>query len=125
MSSKAVKSKYNRTDKGRKCHKRWRDKNVGYQASWRKRNTESVRRAKLKCRYGFVPPDPPEVCEVCSRPFSEVSKYHGACVDHDHATGEFRGWLCNTCNLALGYAQDNRDRLQMLINYLDRHELLR
>jgi Recombination endonuclease VII len=122
--SKEAKAKYNKTDKGRASHARWRQKNIEYQTKWRKRNPESVRRAKLKHRYGFVPPPAPTMCEACSRPFSEVSKHHGACVDHDHATGKFRGWLCNDCNLAIGRAGESRDRLQLLINYLDNAALL-
>ena len=39
-------------------------------------------------------------------------------LDHDHATGEKRGWLCPACNTALGLLQDNPTTLQNLIEYL-------
>jgi hypothetical protein len=40
-------------------------------------------------------------------------------VDHNHATGEVRGLLCQTCNAMLGQAQDNVLILQAGINYLN------
>lgn len=40
------------------------------------------------------------------------------CLDHDHTTGKFRGFLCQGCNLALGHLQDDVRRLQQLIDYL-------
>jgi hypothetical protein len=41
--------------------------------------------------------------------------------DHDHRTGDFRGWLCNSCNAALGFAKDDPWRLRLLADYLERH----
>ena len=45
----------------------------------------------------------------------------GACIDHDHKTGDIRGILCRTCNLALGHAKDDVDVLYGLILYLKEH----
>jgi hypothetical protein len=39
-------------------------------------------------------------------------------LDHDHDTDEFRGWLCNDCNNALGKFRDSIDMLRRAINYL-------
>lgn len=53
----------------------------------------------------------PEFCEVCGR--------GGRIVwDHNHKTGEFRGWLCHQCNSALGFVGDNPDTLKRLSDYL-------
>lgn len=41
-------------------------------------------------------------------------------IDHDHATGKFRGLLCATCNQALGLLYDNEETLKRLISYLER-----
>lgn len=40
--------------------------------------------------------------------------------DHDHATGDMRGVLCNRCNTLLGFAQDDAVRLRALADYLQR-----
>lgn len=125
MSRKDIVRRYDASEKGKAAKSRWRRKNTDYQNTWRKKNPNSVQISKWKHRYGFVPPPAPEHCEGCNRHFSETSKHHGPCVDHDHIREEFRGWLCNDCNLILGYAKDSRDRLQLLINYLDRYELTR
>ncbi len=44
----------------------------------------------------------------------------GACTDHCHKTGKFRGWLCSQHNLALGHCQDSIAQLKALIKYLQR-----
>ena len=101
-----------------------RDKLKKKALDWYRRNRDT-QIAKLRDRrYPSKATRPaPEFCEACRTPFAMTTQ--GSCFDHDHKTGEFRGWLCANCNFAIGYAKDSRDRLQLLINYLDRHELLR
>jgi predicted nucleic acid-binding Zn ribbon protein len=41
-------------------------------------------------------------------------------MDHDHATGAFRGLLCRSCNLLLGHAHDDTSILRAAIEYLGR-----
>jgi Recombination endonuclease VII len=52
-----------------------------------------------------------EGCQACGSIIRVVR-------DHDHTTGEFRGALCNNCNLALGLLDDSVERLEQLIAYL-------
>ena len=40
------------------------------------------------------------------------------CLDHDHKTGEFRGYLCDNCNTALSKFKDDTKILNEAINYL-------
>ena len=39
-------------------------------------------------------------------------------VDHCHSTGEVRGLLCKSCNIALGEVKDNRQTLLNMVEYL-------
>ncbi len=58
-----------------------------------------------------APRPKPESCEVCGR-FGRI------CYDHNHKTGEFRGWLCFKCNIALGMIDDNPKTLTDLAKYI-------
>jgi hypothetical protein len=61
----------------------------------------------------------PDHCENCKCVLDKGFKTH---LDHDHATGKFRGWLCNRCNLGIGALGDTIDGLQRAIDYLKRAE---
>lgn len=50
-------------------------------------------------------------CMICGREEKLV-------VDHDHATGNIRGLLCNHCNRGLGHFGDNIQFLDNAIRYL-------
>lgn len=39
-------------------------------------------------------------------------------IDHCHETGKFRGWICRSCNGALGLLQDDIKTLRRAIAYL-------
>lgn len=57
-------------------------------------------------------------CEACG--IAEAQLDRSICVDHDHATGTFRGFLCHRCNLTLGHAKDSSTRLYALAQYIVR-----
>lgn len=52
-------------------------------------------------------------CAICSR-YCDV-----LCLDHDHATGRIRGWLCRTCNAGIGQLGDTLEALQRAVRYLE------
>jgi hypothetical protein len=39
-------------------------------------------------------------------------------VDHDHTTGQVRGVLCFSCNVAIGHLGDSADRVRRAADYL-------
>jgi hypothetical protein len=54
------------------------------------------------------------VCAICSLP----PRRRALSVDHDHRTGEVRGFLCGPCNGALGLFRDSPELLNHAIDYL-------
>ena len=59
-------------------------------------------------------------CSVCHR--RRPGGMGGWIADHDHKRKKFRGILCNSCNAALGFAQDDIKVLLALVDYLARWE---
>lgn len=58
-------------------------------------------------------------CEICGNPPRPGGRDLN--MDHDHATGEFRGMLCDNCNAGIGRFKDDTMRLESAILYLKRH----
>ena len=56
------------------------------------------------------------VCGVCKKSLDPDSR--DTHVDHDHATGLVRGLLCQRCNQALGFLDDDIDRAHGVVLYL-------
>jgi hypothetical protein len=87
-----------------------------------KRKSENARvriNARMR-KYGMtretaVRVDNHPFCDLCGTPFS-ISNW--PVVDHDHKTGMVRGILHNTCNLAIGFLQDDAGRALSVVDYL-------
>jgi len=58
----------------------------------------------------------PMVCECCGQSPGKCA----LALDHNHDTGEFRGWLCSNCNLGLGRLGDNLPGVDRARAYLER-----
>lgn len=83
---------------------------------------------RLRTKYGMTPADfdtmlqrQQNQCAICQREFLRTSSQNMPKVDHDHATGKVREILCDNCNKALGYAQDDLSLLRKMIAYLEKH----
>lgn len=66
-------------------------------------------------------PVPQDTCDICGRNPRDVRRGNQSlCLDHDHATGAFRGWLCHACNLGIGLLGDNAQSLERALRYIRR-----
>jgi hypothetical protein len=52
-------------------------------------------------------------CAICHREAP-------LCLDHDHETGKFRGYICRDCNMALGKLGDTANAIRRVLAYLER-----
>jgi hypothetical protein len=89
---------------------------------WANKNPEKKIRSSRKSAGLPEPTRPcPTVCERCKKPEAVKSK-NGTprvlCLDHDHETGEFRGWLCQACNTGIGKLGDTSKDLFQAAYYL-------
>ena len=71
---------------------------------------------EIKRKYSCIT-EPPygTPCDACQRPV-----YRNWQLDHDHTTGEFRGWICKQCNTGLGNLGDSIEELELRLEYLKR-----
>ena len=69
-------------------------------------------------RYGndFLNKPRPDYCECCLKP----SAPEDLSFDHDHETGNFRGWLCTNCNTGIGKLGDSIKGIENALRYLRR-----
>jgi hypothetical protein len=66
-------------------------------------------------------PPMPEHCDCCGIHISKITegrRNKKFSCDHDHETGEFRGWLCPNCNSGIGGLQDTIDGVVTALIYL-------
>lgn len=97
----------------------------GKRKSWCKLCSASHNKIFHRCKDGtrkkkktvVVPPD--TVCEICGRKPGEIKM----CRDHNHRTGNRRGWLCNFCNMAIGLLQEDIPRFTKAITYLEKYNV--
>jgi hypothetical protein len=112
--------------RARECYARNREKYVANKREIRRLNPDKVRRANLKAAYGITPEEYDALfssqgfaCAVCLTQEPETkTKWH---LDHCHSTGKVRGILCHHCNLMLGNAKDDPERLKAAVAYLERN----
>lgn len=57
-------------------------------------------------------------CRICERTIT-IENNRDVNLDHDHATGEIRGWICNNCNTGIGALNDDVNLLKRSIRWLE------
>jgi hypothetical protein len=84
-------------------------------------------RQALREQHKHTYPNDEYQCPICQRK-EEIVRGSGGkkvgswCCDHNHRTGEFRGWLCHDCNRALGNFKENKHNLKRALEWLEKHE---
>lgn len=100
----------------KKWRKANREKFNAYQKIWYHANPEK-NRSYRPSRRKYPPTRPrPEACEICG---SACTSGRALALDHEHTTGQFRGWLCIKCNMGLGCFRDDPELLVKAKAYLN------
>jgi hypothetical protein len=103
-----------------------------YSPKYRKNNPEKIAKqdkSRARRRYGLSQEqfdkmfqEQNGVCAICFRPerSTKNGKLKALSIDHNHSTGKVRKLLCDGCNHALGYAEENTIILASMIEYIRR-----
>lgn len=100
--------------------------------AYRKKQQAYVTGWKREKKYGITPEQYAEmlvsqkgVCAICHQPERSrgcKGSIRVLTLDHDHATNEIRGLLCDRCNRGLGYFGDDPQKLAAAITYLKKED---
>lgn len=96
----------------------WRAQNPEYAAEYYEAHRDYYRRAQYQRSYGLSLEDLDRMkqeqggnCKVCQKPFDNIRMV----VDHDHATNQVRGLLCQNCNTRLGWYEKFRKVIECYV----------
>jgi hypothetical protein len=103
-----------------KEHRRWVEDNPERVQGYREKDSWTI--AKRCARRNITPEQlvdmyeqQEECCAICKKHI----ELDNSAIDHNHATGEFRGVLCKQCNRALGMFGDSISTLRNAVEYLE------
>mgnify|MGYP003126282119 CR=1 FL=1 len=74
--------------------------------SCQRRHNEVVEKLRLSA------PVKPDSCQCCGKKTDKLV------LDHCYETETFRGWICSSCNLAIGSLGDSTSKVQKAMDYL-------
>lgn len=103
-----------------------------YSRAFRENNYDAYRDRELKKSFGIGIKEYREklveqngVCACCKQPETTIrqGRLLALAVDHNHSTGQIRGLLCGSCNVALGMLKEDKNVIRSLLNYLDCYEV--
>lgn len=105
------KFKEDNPEKKKVYYQQIRDNWIRYSLYSRFRMTVEQYDAKLQEQNG--------VCAICRK---QDTKGRRLSVDHNHATNEIRGLLCQKCNTVIGMCLEDKNTLKAAIEYLKLYE---
>lgn len=91
-----------------------------YLKRWRAENKERRSAYWREWKYGLTPEKHSELLTAQDYKCAVCHKEEPTHVDHCHASGEVRGLLCNSCNVAIGHLRDDPTILTNAIAYLSK-----
>lgn len=74
-------------------------------------------RKEYEAKFPRPPMGKPFTCPVCLKTKTPWHK-NQVCLDHNHETGEIRGYLCGDCNASIGRIGDDIGTLKRAILWL-------
>ena len=87
-----------------------REKRNAARRQWRAENPEKESATERRKKYGTCGTELLEkqngLCAICSTDLGKL-KTRAQHIDHCHVTGRVRGWLCISCNTAIGMLRDD------------------
>lgn len=99
---------------------------------WRANNRDKVIEQRLKMRYGISLDDYNRMltaqnnrCAICGTEEAKAHNMSGKVVklsvDHNHKTGAVRALLCQDCNVAIGYFNEDAERMMNGAKYIQQY----
>lgn len=112
-----------RGQKCKSCVKRLVYDTPHFKEGQRDRNYKRVHGISL-ATYRRMLEEQDNACAICKCKSDATGKNARLHIDHDHKTGKVRGLLCYRCNIAMGFLDDNPDRIYKILDYLGKHSLV-
>ena len=82
------------------------------------------KKASIKSRFGITLDDydkrkeaQGDLCYICGKPGH--CQRNGLSLDHDHATGQLRKFLCPRCNMIVGLIETGDGVIAMAFQYIE------
>ena len=76
----------------------------------------------------YTPPTNPEyrcpICLLSSKDLIDKGYKPKWCLDHDHDSGVFRGYICNLCNTGISNLKENVETMRRAVAYLESHAVI-
>jgi len=113
---------YNEKEARTLARRKWEQK---FPEKWelQKRNQRFKRRYGISSlQYDTMLLNQEGTCAICKQPPTGLhasGRTKVLYVDHNHATGQVRALLCDTCNSGLGYFKDSSELLEKAREYLE------
>lgn len=104
-----------RREQAREYQRRFRTERPEEYRATQRRHTRRKKYGLTQEQWDAMLTQQGNVCAICKRANETGKEWH---TDHCHTTGTVRGILCQHCNLMLGHAQDNPERLEAAARYL-------